>query len=110
MIDCNLNGRIDNCDITLGISLDEDQNGIPDECESSYICGDANSDGTANVSDAVYIINYVFIGGNPPSPPASGDVNCDSTVNVSDAVWVINYVFVGGNKPCDIDGDGNADC
>ncbi len=109
-IDCNSNGRIDNCDITLGISLDENQNGVPDECETPYICGNANGDSNVNVSDAVYIINYVFVGGDPPSPLASGDVNCDMTVNVSDAVYIINYVFVGGNAPCDTDGDGTADC
>ncbi|NIS16248.1 MAG: DUF362 domain-containing protein, partial [candidate division Zixibacteria bacterium] len=75
-----------------------------------YICGDANSDGTANVSDAVHIINYVFIGGDAPDPMEAGNVNCDGAVNVSDAVWIINYVFVGGNVPCDINGDEIPDC
>jgi hypothetical protein len=76
----------------------------------SYICGDANGDGIVNVSDAVWIINYVFVGGDPPDPLISGDANCDETVNVSDAVWIINYVFVGGNEPCDTTGDGIPDC
>lgn len=75
-----------------------------------YICGDANADGTVNVSDAVRIINYVFAGGDPPEPMVAGDCNCDGEVNVSDAVWIINYVFVGGNNPCDTDGDGEPDC
>ena len=75
-----------------------------------FLCGDANSDSSVNVSDAVYIINYVFSGGNPPDPLVSGDANCDSSVNVSDAVYIINYVFVGGFPPCDIDGDENPDC
>jgi len=30
--------------------------------------GDANGDENVNVSDAVYIINYVFVGGPPPVP------------------------------------------
>jgi hypothetical protein len=80
-----------------------------------YICGDSNGDKDVNVSDAVYIINYVFVGGDPPDPLVSGDVNCDTDVNVSDAVWIINYVFVGGNVPCDSypatpNGDGIPDC
>jgi subtilisin family serine protease len=74
------------------------------------LCGDANNDRIVNVSDAVFIINYVFMGGDPPYPFASGDVNCDGTCNVSDAVWIINYVFVGGNYPCDTDGNGEPDC
>ncbi len=75
-----------------------------------YICGDANFDQAVNVSDAVFVINYVFIGGDPPIPLASGEVNCDGSVNVSDAVWIINYVFIGGNAPCDTDDDGQPDC
>lgn len=76
----------------------------------SYKCGDTNADWLINVSDAVYIINYVFAGGNPPDPLESADPICDSEVNVSDAVWIINYVFAGGNAPCDTDGDGVPDC
>lgn len=77
-------------------------------------CGDANGDGSVNVSDAVYVINYVFSGGGAPLPVlACGDANTDGAVNVSDAVYVINYVFSGGGAPGDcspgdpdwIDGD-----
>jgi subtilisin family serine protease len=74
------------------------------------ICGDANNDKTVNVSDAVWIINYVFLGGAPPHPLESGDTNCDGICNVSDAVWLVNYVFTGGYDPCDSDGDGEPDC
>jgi len=75
-----------------------------------YYCGDANNDGAVNISDAVWIIGYVFVGGSAPYPYLSGDVNCDSAVNISDAVWIINLVFVGGNDPCDTNGDGIPDC
>jgi hypothetical protein len=78
--------------------------------EFAYIIGDANNDGAVNVSDAVFIINYVFIGGDPPAPYEAGDANCDDAVNVSDAVWLINYIFIGGNLPGDTDGDGIVDC
>ncbi len=76
----------------------------------TMICGDANNDKAVNVSDAVYIINFVFVGGAQPIPYEAGDANCDGSVNVSDAVWIINYVFIGGNVPCDTDGDDIPDC
>jgi hypothetical protein len=99
----------DNCPDTYNPGqLDSDSDDIGDACD--FICGDANADSDVNVSDAVSIINYVFVGGDPPDPSAAGDVNCDETCNVSDAVWIINYVFVGGNEPCDTDGDGIPDC
>ena len=74
------------------------------------VCGDANCDDEINITDAVYIINYVFLGGNAPDPMSSGDTNCDEDVNVSDAVYLINYIFISGNSPCDIDGDAVPDC
>jgi uncharacterized protein (TIGR02145 family) len=77
---------------------------------ADVLCGDANSDVAVNVSDAIWIINYVFIGGPEPNPFLSGEVNCDGSVNVSDAIWIANYVFIGGNEPCDVDGDGILDC
>ncbi len=65
-----------------------------------YVCGDADGEGQVNVSDAVYIINYVFTGGNPPVPNEAGDANEDELVNVSDAVYILNYIFTGGLSPC----------
>ena len=63
-------------------------------------CGDANSDDAVGVSDAIWIINYVFIGGGVPQPVlACGDANGDCYVNISDAVWILRYVFQGGDSP-----------
>jgi len=60
-----------------------------------FICADANSDGLVNVSDAVYIVNFVFVGGPAPVPLEAGDANLDGSVNVSDAVTIVNYIFQG---------------
>jgi hypothetical protein len=65
-----------------------------------YVCGDANSDATVDISDAVYLIAYIFSGGSAPSPLLAGDANCDSTVDISDAVYLISYIFSGGPAPC----------
>ncbi|NIP43283.1 MAG: hypothetical protein GWO41_16115 [candidate division Zixibacteria bacterium] len=80
------------------------------EFEPDFLCGDSNNDGSINVSDAVYIVNFVFAGGGPPDPIASGDLNCDHDVNISDAVWIINYVFIVGPIPGDINSDGWPEC
>lgn len=84
-------------------------NGIDIELDPMLAC-DPNGDGSISVSDAVYLINYIFTNGFAPVPMEAGDSNCDQSVNVSDAVWIINYVFVGGNPPCDTNGDGILDC
>lgn len=61
--------------------------------------GDANHDGAVNVADAVYIINYVFLGGNPPPCPNEADANGDGQLNISDPVYLINFIFRGGPAP-----------
>lgn len=66
----------------------------------NYLCGNANGDATVNISDAVYLIAYIFSGGPAPSPLLAGDANCDRTVNISDAVYLIAYIFSGGPQPC----------
>ena len=61
--------------------------------------GDANSDGTVNVGDVVYIINYVFRSGPAPAMINWGDANGDCAVDIADAVYLINYIFRDGNAP-----------
>jgi hypothetical protein len=66
-----------------------------------FLCGDVNKDGLVNVTDVVYLINYLFIGGPAPIPILQvGDVNQDEEVNVTDVVYLINYLFIGGPAPC----------
>jgi len=65
-----------------------------------YLNGDANRDETINIGDGVFLINYIFKGGEPPYPEYAGDANCDHTVNIGDAVYLINFIFKGGDKPC----------
>ncbi len=66
----------------------------------SYLCGDANDDEIITISDAVYLISYIFTGGPAPVPPAAGDCDCNSIANISDAVFLIAYIFSGGPAPC----------
>jgi hypothetical protein len=63
--------------------------------------GDVNADNAINISDAVYLIAWIFSGGPAPIPALLvGDVNCDNTTNISDCVYIIAYIFCGGPAPC----------
>ncbi len=57
------------------------------------LSGDGNGDHSITISDAVYLINYIFAGGNPPVLNVSGDYNGDSFTSISDVVAIINYIF-----------------
>jgi len=89
----------DNCPPRFNLDqADSNGDGVGDACD--YLCGDANRDGTVNIGDAVYIVNYVFKGGLAPAPLGAGDANCDGPVNIGDAVYLVNYIFKGGIAPC----------
>lgn len=96
--DCNGNHMPDSCDIAVGVSSDNDQNGIPDDCESS--CGDADSSSSIDISDAVFLVAYIFGGGPAPNPLSNGDDDCSGIVDISDVVYLIAYIFTGGPAPC----------
>ena len=66
----------------------------------NYICGDADGEGTVNISDAVFLVNYIFADGAAPSPLASGDADCDQEIDIADVVYLVNYIFAGGPAPC----------
>ena len=66
-----------------------------------YVCGDADSSGIVDISDAVYLISYIFQGGPAPNPLIAGDADESGNVDISDAVYLIQYIFQGGPAPCD---------
>lgn len=65
-----------------------------------YLCGDADASGAWDISDAVYLISFIFSGGASPAPLLAGDANCDGSVDISDAVYLIAFIFSGGPAPC----------
>ncbi len=65
----------------------------------AYVAGDATGDGIVDLTDAIYILNYLFRNGSPPEPYQAGDANCDGSVELSDAVYILNYLFRLGPEP-----------
>jgi hypothetical protein len=61
--------------------------------------GDADGNGIVNVSDGVFLIAYIFGGGDPPTNSGSGDADENGLTNISDAVYIIAYIFGGGDPP-----------
>jgi hypothetical protein len=59
--------------------------------------GDADGNGTVDVADAFYLINYLYAGGPPPRGCANGDGS--SAVDIADVFYLINYLFAGGPPP-----------
>lgn len=116
LADMNGDCHVDTADANLytryfqeGIGVFDPYGGYPvqtccDCCETDILePGDANGDAIVNITDAVYLIQYIFAGGPPPTPfvISSGDANCDCLANITDAVAIISYIFAGGLPPCE---------
>jgi hypothetical protein len=43
--------------------------GAQNNCPATYVCGDANGNGSVDISDAVYLIAYIFSGVHAPCTP-----------------------------------------
>lgn len=86
--------------------------GVPDIGFEDYIggcCvgmrGDVNNDHhpIVSISDIVYMINYLFVGGLEIDCFEEADINNDEEINLGDLVYLIDYVFISGipPMPCD---------
>ena len=66
-------------------------------------CADVSGDASVNLSDAVWLLNWLFRGGNKlqcgAAVAACGEVNADGGVNLTDAVVILNWLFRGGPAP-----------
>ncbi len=64
---------------------------------------DCNGDGGRDLTDAIVVLSYLFLGGNVSCPAAcncNGDLDGDRPViDISDAIFDLNYQFLGGASP-----------
>jgi len=58
--------------------------------------GDANSDAQVDVSDAVAVLQVLFLGGAEPKCADSADANDDGSIDISDALFTLIRLFLGG--------------
>ncbi len=62
--------------------------------------GDANGSGVPDLTDVIYLVNYIFKGSTAPYPLCRGDANgSGGNPNLSDLIYLINYVFKAGPAP-----------
>jgi len=93
--------------------LDDDEDGDADcddtDCseeescqeppETTFVRGDANSDGSVNLTDGVVPLLYLFSGGAAPACLDSADTNDTGSIEITDAIIVFSWLFSGGAAP-----------
>lgn len=73
----------------------------PDTANIGFICGDI--DGSVeppNISDLVYLIEYMFLGGPPPPMMQATDMDASGgPLDIGDLVYLVDFMFLGGPPP-----------
>jgi hypothetical protein len=49
-----------------------------------------------DISDAIFVLNYLFLGGVAPSCLDAADANDDGNIDLSDGIKILRYLFGGG--------------
>jgi hypothetical protein len=67
--------------------------------ERPFIRGDANGDGSLDISDAVRTLAYLFQAGSPLTCFDAADANDDGETTISDPVRSLLFLYAGGPPP-----------
>lgn len=66
---------------------------------AAFLRGDANASGKVDLSDAVFALNWLFLGGPAPVCPDAADADDSGGIDISDPISVLNWLFLGGRAP-----------
>ena len=62
-----------------------------------FLRGDTNADGSVDISDAIFILAFLFDSGKALSCRDAADTNDDGLIDLSDPVQLLDYLFMGGS-------------
>jgi len=63
---------------------------------SLFVRGDANSDGSLDLSDCIYILSYLYLGQSAPACLKTADCDDTDAVDLSDVIYGLNYLYLSG--------------
>jgi hypothetical protein len=67
--------------------------------EPTFRRGNADTHPAIDLTDAVFILTHLFLGGAGPACPDAADVDDSGGVELTDAVFLLQYLFQGGVAP-----------
>jgi hypothetical protein len=68
---------------------------------AAFLRGDADSSASLEITDALAILGFLFLGADEPGCVEAADADGSGVVNIADAVYVLSYLFLGGFRPVD---------
>jgi hypothetical protein len=71
------------------------------EFDAPFLRGDTNHDELIDISDAVSILIYLFVGGARPYCLDAADANDDGKMDIGDSISILRFLFLSGSAPSD---------
>ncbi len=96
-------GDVDNCPDTYNPDqIDTDEDDIGDACDICCVnAGDADHNGSVDISDVTNYVDYLFGGGAAPVCMEEFDNDADCQLTISDLTYFVDYLFGGGPAPAE---------
>src|SRR6185503_21069849 len=66
---------------------------------ASFQRGDVDVNGTMDITDAINILNFLFLGGAGPTCLPLANVDGEGGVDLTDPIFVLQNLFLGGPVP-----------
>lgn len=73
----------------------------------AQVNGDVNADAFTDVSDAIYLIRFLYLGGPEPvslmcepfNQVKNGDIDGSGSYEITDPIRLLNFLYLGGPPP-----------
>ena len=63
---------------------------------AEFIRGDSNGNGAVEMSDAIFTLQWLFVGGGEPACLSAVDADDNSAIDLSDAIYTLGFLYLGG--------------
>ncbi len=74
---------------------------VGERTEVPFRRDDPNGDGASDITDAISILNYMFLNGTPPPCLKAADIDANGAVEITDPILFLGYLYLGGEPPRD---------
>jgi hypothetical protein len=64
-----------------------------------FVRGNIHGQGDIDISDAVSVLNYLFLGSEAPPCLNAADGDGSGSIVLTDAIYLLDFLFLGGPAP-----------
>ncbi|MEE3198822.1 MAG: hypothetical protein VX254_02240, partial [Planctomycetota bacterium] len=78
------------------------------DCEEASSCqggggpifrrGDPDDNGAIQLTDGIFILNFLFLGGAEPPCSDAADADDNGAIQLTDGILILNFLFLGGDS------------